>query len=203
MILTGSRGPLVSLFIAGASIFTIKLRDTITSIKKLVLFSLTPLLLGICGYVGLKLLIPTSIATRFFAPSASGIYEDGVATRSVLYELTFKWILENPLGIGIGNFHSYIFPYYTYIYYPHNLLLEFFVELGWLFGIYFTITVIIAILCLVRHAKKNIAYQGILGLLIMSFANSMFSGDMTSPKALYVLLPLSLSLLFARETPSE
>ena len=65
-------------------------------------------------------------------------------------------------------------------------------ELGWLFGLFLVLMVTYTFLLLFRNAKDNFILQALMGFYTIAVVNSMFSGDITSPKEIYIVIPLVL-----------
>jgi len=98
-----------------------------------------------------------------------------------------RFIISNfPGGIGVGNFSFMNFTY------PHNIIVEIFVEWGWLYGTAFTIFLTLGGLGLFR-AGSNVHI--LLMLFIFDLVNALASGDITSPRMLYGLSILGIAFL--------
>lgn len=184
MILTGSKGPLLSLAIA---IIILILRNIdVSSISKrgiLVTYLIVPLLL--LGTIFLKSRLPVEIVDQFIGFITGGRQD---LARRYLFNRALELTLDNPFGIGPGKFEQYE-PIFRY---PHNLVLEALVELGWLFGLFLVLMVTYTFLLLFRNAKDNFILQALMGFYTIAVVNSMFSGDITSPKEIYIVIPLVL-----------
>jgi len=121
-------------------------------------------------------LIPPQIAERFkmenWLPSAHQDEGD----RLDIFGLALELILENPLGVGLGNFSSF----HRFIVAPHNFILESTAELGWLAGILF-----IFLFAWIFIAYKRISRNADFGIhfLFMIYSNailnSMVGGELT------------------------
>lgn len=116
--------------------------------------------------------------------------------RNILY-VDLLTALKNhfPFGIGFGGTQNALYEVGSIVSYnyPHNLLLEIFLEEGSILGIYF---LLIMVKTVIRCGKINLHSQSILWatLFIYSLVNSMFSGDITGNAWLFVLGLLISSL---------
>lgn len=184
MFSTGSKGPIVALLIALFITYFDYIRMAFTNKRML-----------IGTMILIYTLIPASIFIYFssYNLSFNRLFDftsyKATTGRVLLYQDATDIIKNHPLGIGIGNFEKYSF--FTY---PHNLILEAFAELGWFSGIFFTLLLLggfIGLRYLSKHSNQH--YKYLLAIFIMSAVNSMVSGDLTSPKEMYILLPLGLN----------
>jgi O-Antigen ligase len=182
LISTGSKGPLVSIMITFILIYFIFYKK---DFSKLVF-----ILLG-CVAIGIVVnnIIPIQALDRIFVIFGNSTDSTSLSSRIELYKVALSLIPYNPMGIGVGGFSLIsVHPY------PHNLILEIFLELGWLFGVYFLLILSISIIINIKLAKVNRYMVINLGLLLYSLFNSFFSGDITSAKELYVAMAVSISL---------
>jgi len=165
IVLTGSRGPTVGLIAAAGYGLLFRREEGRAPTIAIVTYAVTMIaLLGV---------IPTDL--RVFTGSDSG--------RMELYSYALDIIREVPEGIGIGHYRYGIFIY------PHNILLEFLAEWGWLLG-----GAWIAIIGLggTRLLMMPREYDILKLAFIADFLNSQFSGDVTSPRLLYALVFIGL-----------
>lgn len=107
-------------------------------------------------------------------------------TRLPAYTRTLPVIIDNPLGIGWGDWGRKVDVYrYQNRQYPHNIVLEVFSEAGWLVGVVFVV-----VLCwLVNTARKRrtIEARGIYGLLLYALVNALVSGDINGNRLLFLV----------------
>jgi hypothetical protein len=100
----------------------------------------------------------------------------------------------NPLGLGWGGFQGYI-P--TWVgearQHPHNFLVEFFVEGGWVAGM--------GLLWLLAQARANakkflpqVTYLVWGAFMFFSLSNALVSGDVNDNRLVYVLLGMGLGM---------
>lgn len=170
---TGSRGPIFGIITA---FFLIYICFEFNNRKK-ILFFLTTTSLFLMSYF--YVLQYTNILDRFeWLDISSG--------RTELYGLSINIFISNPLGIGLGGFDRFLnIPGLSY---PHNILLEALVETGFLFTLIFFYIIFLSIKRSIKITKYNFnTIVFIFSLFIYSLVNSMFSGDLTSPKELYIL----------------
>jgi O-antigen ligase len=186
MVSTGSKGPLAALFLALLVLMTKFIRKPSLTKKTLLTVYLVCLLSIPVYFIFGDLLSPElERYTSFF----TGTYEE--SERKMLYSLSFELISTHPLGIGIGKFAFYS-PVFLY---PHNIILEAFVEIGWIFGAYLILLLLACLFALLIRQNKELEEQALLGFFIIALTNSMFSGNMISPKELYITLPLALNVV--------
>lgn len=187
LLFTGSKGPIVSMVIALGIVFFRQIRKFLN--KKVFLrisfFAITSLLTLFLLYY----FLPSSPISRLFNLG----YDDSTFIRTIVYKDALRLIAEYPGGIGLGNFGSY-----SYAQYPHNMILEAFVELGWIPGTAFILLILIAFIGLKKLSKQNIYWEMLFAFFIMSFLNSMVTGDLTSPKELYVLIPIGINSFISK-----
>lgn len=187
VISSGSRGP--TLFLLASITVVVALH-----------YAKRPDFWRVLGLWLIFLILLAGISVPLFLPWFSATLErfaglfsaepDG-ATRERLdaFEVAFRHIPSNPLGMGYGAFAEL-----SRSKYPHNLFLEVFVELGWLTGAYLMI-----LMALVVHRAFRISSEGgtpqkaLLAAVVFSFLNAMVSGDLTSPKDLFLFSSIALS----------
>lgn len=186
LIATGSKAP----FFAAIIVILFLYRKSIASIlksKKAFQMTLNTIIFSLPIIILIFYILPKSIINRLFNFEEEG----STGIRLELYGASLDLISSNPLGIGIGNFSSYVKLGYNF---PHNLFLESLVELGWFSGIILISFIILALFGLF-YMQNSLEKDLLLSLFILGLLNSMFSGDMTSPKELYILLPIGLNVL--------
>ncbi|MDK1310617.1 O-antigen ligase family protein [Pseudoalteromonas ardens] len=120
--------------------------------------------------------------------------------RTELFANTFDMILDKPLGVGVNNF-EYIHPKYAklgteekspmvgekmVLKTPHNILLKFYSETGWLGGVVFS-----AILALILFKSMVNAYYGnqsdrwLLVAVVSTLFHSLFTALFLTPGSLF------------------
>lgn len=185
MFASGSRGPLIALSVALLGLFVWerslarRFRIVILALLALVLGSLTASYLTQNGVAS---------SARVLAFLQGDVNVDRSAqTRSLVYEDALGWITQHPLGSGQAASDVYI-P--NSLRYPHNLPLEIQLE-G---GIVSTLLFIAAVVLAYRNAARstgNPARVLILSAMTYFLVNSLFSGDMSSNRLLFLLLALA------------
>lgn len=132
------------------------------------------------------------LASLFFMPAtftdrftrlADGNFDNNDLSRFELLSLAGQLFNEQIFGRGIGSFSLY-----SYFPYPHNLVMEYAVELGIVFLLVF---IALAVFVCINSLKllKGQQNKGVVFFILFmffSFINSMFSGDMISPKEFYI-----------------
>lgn len=199
LILAGSRGPILSLLLGLGALLLMTNRGALLLSRKVWAAGLLVVLLAIAAVV----LAPQGIQDRLASLFVSN-YSGSDVLRMNLYEVSFGMLRETLFGHGFGAFEASgaLQPY------PHNLLIEALIEPGLIFSVFFFALIGYAIRRLYLSAKRD---QGrelvptfLCALAIYSLANAMFSGDITSPKELYLCLFFALSTaLVVRRTPQS
>lgn len=172
LLLTGSRGPLLSLVVVSLA-FTMFYPKG--GVRKL-------FIVGVAVVLGLVIFIslPDSISNRLLGGGATG--------RAYLYYTALELFKSNILGWGMGGFAAQTnLP--ESLSYPHNIILEYLVEAGLVYTLLFASIILCSLYCslaLVRQSHSKV--HGVLaGVFWFSLCNAMFSGDMTTPKEMYLL----------------
>jgi len=206
MLASGSRGPLVSLFL---SIIVFSLFAEKYMRKQLFPYFIA----GLIFIVLMFLVLPQNLTERFYQ-LAEGQYvftPQGVKRIStVSSRLSFwqmglsSWVshLKNFfIGLGAGGFSS-LFIWRDFQWYPHNTFIEFITEQG-LFGI---LTFIIFLVSWFNGIKNNYNSSNLVAVWVIAtlvmFIAAMFSGDINENRNMWILFAISFksSILGARET---
>lgn len=198
----GGRGPVVSLMIC---IFIISAFNII--IKKNYIF------IGlICVFVSLVLTFSLSIAPRGSSwrimQIAKGRVDIMHTGRPEMFLISINDIIVNPLGTGWGGYERVSTGFlgtpqsdFTTAtrYYPHNLILEAFVEGGWLVGIAIIFLLGISIYWMGKLFFTNyiLETQALFIILVYLLIGAMFSGDWNDNRDLFAIV--ALSLFFGKE----
>lgn len=193
---SGSRGPIVAALITVVLIYA-------TSRGKL---GTRPLRLALYGGV-FALILGASIS---FAPKGSlarvehffeGEYGKSEGYRQAFFERCVDKIPDYPYGTGFGGFGAYIDPWNGLgRQYPHNILLEVFLEMGWICGLYTVLMI------LWSHAKAwtlsgTARGKALLAGLIFTMVNAMVSGDLNDNRPFYTFMAMALVAERLKKTP--
>ena len=116
------------------------------------------------------------------------------ASREDLWREALSAIPAHPLGIGWGNFWALLPPSSRldsgYVQYPHNFVLEIFLEAGWLAGI---ATVILVVLSLRRLRKGSAEPYGaaLFGIALFFVLNALVSGDLNDNRMMWAAVAMA------------
>lgn len=175
LIATGSRGPLLASLIGLISL----------------VITTRPKISNLAG--GLGLLLATFLVSIMFRMPIEGFSqaytrgEDVTSGRSDLVNTSWLFIKDNPYGIGVGGLDAWIPPHY-----PHNIIVEALAELGWFPGILLAASLLSVLWRYGRISRLTPEAAMLFAFTIYSLLNSLVSGDLTSPKELYLLCSMSL-----------
>lgn len=192
---TGSRGPLLALFFTLSIYFLLNFRKLFY--KTMAILSLLIVIGVMTGLV--EYFQQFSTVARVFmnftidsSTSTSG--------RFSLINLAFRDIIDNPLGIGIGNWLSNsLDTNYLLIKgfnYPHNIFLEIFLEMGVIVGVLFliyTILVLSRAMRLLRFSRQNSIVKLFFYVLIFLLFNAQVSGDLSDSRLLFIIMAVLTS----------
>lgn len=191
MIFTGSKGPVLSLFV---SIFLILVRTTkklltLNNIMKFIIF-ITILFLFI-NYIVLMIFPNNYLIQRFLRISP----ENSVSlTRMDYFSIAIKNFIKKPLiGFGTGSY-GFLFAHKDVRSYPHNIILEIMVELGMIGLILITplfLNSLIKINNILKIYSRNDTLKATYCLYIFYLINSMFTGDIILNLNLFLYLGIS------------
>ena len=188
---TGSRGPLLAM---------------ISSLVITVVFTPgTPLRRAVRVTVMAAALVGFGAWAMTNAPEASserlllGVTETGLEdnTRVNLGTETLQIIKFSPFGIGWGDLAERIPPSVMldsgWRLYSHNVILETFVEAGWIAG---GALVVVLMIALRRAARRLSGDTGktVFALLVFSLLNALVSGDLNDNRQLFVVAAIAVSL---------
>ncbi len=200
IVLTGSRGPLVSLFfgiIVYALLFERKNLSTLYFYGFIALITV----------VILMFILPESVTKRFFDMTEGAIIltQKGIArvstiaTRLSFWDLALtSWTAKLStflFGLGAGGF-SHLFIWRDWHWYPHNVFIEIISELGiiglsvFLFFLYSSYKSISKGIFNGSFSERSSIW--VAGALVMFFA-AQFSGDINDNRILWMMIGLSIS----------
>lgn len=182
---TGSRGPIVSIIVAVATVVFLTLRSRDVHIKFLII------VMAVLGTaIGLALHLNPSGFSR--------VLDGGDSGRSGLYSFTLTEAVSNPDGIGWGGFATVAWRWGSDgdRIYPHNVLLELLVEGGVIAFLGFALVFTFAVWRGARSylQSKDRVECAALGVYVYALANAQFSSDLVGNRMLWVSLGLVLAL---------
>ena len=182
---TGSRGPLIAATVAIVVMGLISLRRG--SSRGQIIFSL--LALGIAFVISTNFTNETQLQ-RFEALTEGDIRTSG-ETRLVYYDVSLSEVFDSPTGLGWGGFQDLTGGDSTY---AHNLLIELFLEGGWITG-FASIAVIVTTFVIARIQPGELTYErlAIMGLFVYMLVGSMFSGDINGNRPLFAIIGILLA----------
>ena len=200
IILSGSRGPLVSIII-GSIVYAILYERKHSSR----IFGYGILAIG--TIITLLLLLPESLTQRFFDISQGSVImtQQGVrristiATRFEFWSMSlqawFSSITSFFIGLGAGSFSS-LFIWRDWRWYPHNLFFEIIVELG-LIGLGIGILFIIKSYQIINKGIQRGSFTDhsalwVAGTVVM-FIAAQFSGDINDNRILWMFIGISIA----------
>lgn len=170
IVLTGSRGPLLAVFTSMLVGLTL-----VTGRQKSLKIVFSSIAVMIVAFLVLEFnLLGSTRGLVFFGEN------DGTTqVRMETFLFAFSEILNNPYGIGVGNF------YFNWQHYPHNIFLEYGLEWGWIAGGMSVIFLVSGSLGLFYFEHRH---EFLKLLLTYELLNAAVSGDITSPRFLYGLV---------------
>ena len=200
IILSGSRGPLVSIII-GSIVYAILYERKHSSR----IFGYGILAIG--TIITLLLFLPESLTQRFFDISQGSVImtQQGVrristiATRyefwSMSIEAWFSSITSFFIGLGAGGFSS-LFIWRDWHWYPHNLFFEIIAELG-LIGLIIGVLFIIKSYQIINKGIQRGSFTDhsalwVAGTVVM-FIAAQFSGDINDNRILWMFIGISIA----------
>jgi hypothetical protein len=180
---SGSRGPLLSTFLAIAV-------GTLLS-RSRPRFARTAVLGALClaGVVVSFAAAPSDARQRIMTLLQGQTVGTDVETRQSLYDIAMRSITDHPFGIGWGNFQSIAFSIYHY---PHDLFLEVLAEEGVVFGGLFLLWIAIHA-WRARHAAVDHAGGLVLALVVFMVGTASVSGDINDNRKLFYALGLAIA----------
>lgn len=200
IILSGSRGPLISI-ILGSFIYAIAYERN--HLNKIFLYASV----AIATIVFMLFLLPENLTQRFFDISQGSVIitQQGVkrvstiATRFEFWSMSFEsWIssiINFVFGLGSGGFSS-LFVWRDWRWYPHNIFFEIIAELG-LIGLSVLILFITKTYKLISQGLHKGSFTDhsalwVAGTTVM-FIAAQFSGDINDNRILWMFLAISIA----------
>ena len=200
IILSGSRGPLVSIII-GSIVYAILYERKHSSR----IFGYGILAIG--TIITLLLFLPESLTQRFFDISQGSVImtQQGVrristiATRFEFWSMSiqawFTSITSFFIGLGAGGFSS-LFIWRDWHWYPHNLIFEIIAELG-MVGLVIGVLFIIKTYQIINKGIQRGSFTDhsslwVAGTIVM-FIAAQFSGDINDNRILWMFIGISIA----------
>ena len=186
---TGSRGPLlgmaISLFLSGA-VLMVKRGNGFWRLRTLVY------VLTISMAIPVGLSIAPEASSQRLSNSVSDSSQLEGESRADLVALSLKEIPNNPLGLGWGGFEGFSGGLFRY---PHNFVLEMFLEGGWLIGVAALSTILFGLYRCAHLAwlESGLTPVLLLGVFLFSLVNAQLSGDINDNRLFLSLLVLTVS----------
>lgn len=185
LISTGSRGPV---FACAAAVLVVA---TLGLGRHRVLRALTAV--GALAAGWLLLTEATGLGATRITASVTGRYSL-TGSRSGLWLEAAEAALVHPFGIGWGNFWSVLSPAERldsgYVQYPHNFLLEVFLEAGWLAGLAITVFVAASLVRLHRLSRSPYG-SALLAIALFFVLNALVSGDVNDNRMMWVAVVIA------------
>ncbi|SCL31934.1 O-antigen ligase [Micromonospora pallida] len=194
LLMTGSRGPLVALALAG-----LVLAVTVGGARR---WQLLPPLAGLGGIIALTVAtaLPEGLTSRF-SVLWGGPLDASAEVRVMLSGLAAEVFLERPLGVGWGGFGAVVpggslivLPGLEDAIYPHNLPLEVAVE-GGLVALAGLVLLAVAVVRVLWAHRTDPSVVAAATLLTFAFVNSLFSADLNGN---YLVWVFAAAVLAAR-----
>ena len=180
---TGSRGPLMALLLAVALVVIRRRAGSWLARVSLIIIGSS-----LCG-----LLINSLTASNSRLADLNDPVRQGLLTEST------KIALQHPFGLGWGNLYNYLpawanLPMQGYNQYPHNILVEFMVEGGWLSALLFVVFGA-GVLKVGWLRADDPSARLLLALAAYAMVSAMLSSDLVGSRLLWVVAGASLATL--------
>lgn len=186
---SGSRGPLLAalgaLAAAGPLFYW-------RSSRVMIRFGLAAAAVAVA--LSLALLVSPEDSGHRIERLARGALGASELTRLDAYARSLRLIADHPEGIGWGGFAHRIDQLGTAgadRQYPHNLILEAFLEGGWLAGLYLTL-LLAGVGLRISSLRPTSEHHGVFLFYLFFLLNSMVSGDLNDNRHLFALMAIGL-----------
>jgi O-antigen ligase len=175
-VLTGSRGPLLSAFIALLAVLVVLLNSNVVHPIWLLLFAGSAIGFSALGWLDIN-------------SSTDWVTGREYSGRDKLYTAAIDSILSSPLGIGWGNFGS-LYGVGSSRIYPHNIYLEVAVEGGVIALLTFLSVTVWALIVAFQRARESRLPSDLISLALYVYAlvNAQLSSDLVGNRLLWVSL---------------
>lgn len=144
--------------------------------------------IGGLSVLSASLLVPQSVVDRFDLRNAD---QTSIEGRLDLYDAALEGIVENPLGVGWGGFFT-TSPGLPEEIWPHNLVIEVFLEGGWIAGAFLAF-VAYRVWALARQwpeSEMSLVYSSVLIYLATA---SLFSTDINGNRLVFAIAGVVLA----------
>ena len=200
MIGAGARGPVLAFVIALLLISWIIIGHG----RKAVLLSVLLILTVVVGSYALRI-APRASHERLIE-FLTGTTDLRATQRPLYFGLALDNIIKNPAGIGWGGFEELStggFSKNINRVYPHNLILEAFLEGGWVVGSFLCLFIGTAIYRSLKKARECFSSNQIFGLAFLVFllVSVSFSNDWNDSRDFFALLSLAMATSIDTEKP--
>lgn len=183
--LSGSRGPVFAL---AAGVTTAILMSPVAGRAR-------GRALGVIGFLGAIALYwasrTSSDGFNRVLDFAAGQQDNSSRARLTFWNASFDYAMKSPAGTGVGDFRElpgmWLHAAPNGEIYPHNILMEVFVEFGWLAG-FALVLMLVATLRRARFLAATTTGAALLGLLVFSLVNASVSGDLNDNRILWIVL---------------
>lgn len=185
LIQTGSRGPVLA-----CAVSVLLVLVTIPSRRRTLRFIFG---LSAIGAGWLFLVQATGIGATRITESLGGQYSL-TGSRQQIWAAALTAIPQNPVGIGWGNFWAILTPASRlqsgYNQYPHNVVMQVFIEAGWLAGI---ATIFFIVVSLHRLQRMSTSPYGaaLFGIAMFFVLNGLVSGDLNDNRMMWAALAIA------------
>ncbi|PZF74033.1 O-antigen ligase family protein [Taibaiella soli] len=196
ILLSGSRGPLFTLVPVLCTYYFIRYGFK----KSIVILGV----IGIAALVGLESFSENAAISRIMGGSDAASLTSGSSSesRQMKYVESQKIFSENILGIGFGNYARYAPSADHGADYPHNFIVEMFVEEGLVTGVLCIVFILVLFGRILRTRKmvRDPIYLFLMLITMYTFMNSLVSGDLGDLRffLLYSLLLFTVGQLLKR-----
>lgn len=189
LVASGSRGPLLAalaaLAVAGPLFYW-------RSSRVMARFGLAAAAVSVALFLALAV-APETSGNRI-GRLAQGTLGASELTRLDAYTRSLRLIAVHPEGIGWGGFAHRVDQLGTAgadRQYPHNLILEVFLEGGWLAGLYLTL-LLAGVGLRTAHLRPTSEHHGLFLFFLYFLINTMVSGDLNDNRHLFALMAMGL-----------
>jgi O-antigen ligase len=202
LVAVGERGPMIATAVVFASIYVLFRRDAWRGIMKACFLIVAVLGVSRIGVAWLPESSLLRVQSFFGGEFGTSEYE-----RADFFSFSWRYILEHPLGVGLGGFADlYGANRSTDRVFPHNIVLETFVEGGWMAGIYLLGLSWLALrraYSLAMVLKARLECQFLFCMFLFFLINEQVSGELNDSKAFFAFMALCIGLVSKTNEKAE